>query len=148
MLLHLILLEASCSTEGAACKELIMVAGVSMAGEAGRGHHSLSCTGEEVDHAVLCCKVQLESFQARQELRGFAGQTFEELAWICLNHLQIQIGIFKMRTRMRVSDIIQLEPSETKQVFLNGFTSAQICLLYSHVRFNSVQYFDAFYNQL
>ena len=120
-----------------------------VAGEDGRGQHSLSCsTGEEVDHAVLCYKVQLKGFQARQELRGFAGQTFEELAWICLNHLQIQIGIFKMRTRMRVSDIIQLEPSETKQVFLNGFTSAQICLLCSHVRFNSVQYFDAFYNQL
>ena len=146
MLLQLILLEASCSTEAAAGKELNRVAGVSMAGEAGRGHHSLSCTGEEVDHAVLCCKVQLKRFQARQELRGFASQAFE-LAWICLNHLQIQIGIFKMRTRMRVSDIIQLEPSETKQVFLNGFTSAQICLLCSHVRFNSVQYFDAFYNR-
>ena len=108
MLLHLILLEASCSTEDAADKELIRVAGVSMAGEAGRGHHSLSCTGEEVDHAVLCCKVQLKRFQTLQELRGFACQAFE-LTWICHNHLQIQIGSFKMS--VRVSDIIQLEPS-------------------------------------
>ena len=91
MLLHLLLLEASCSTEAAACKELIRVAAVSMAGEAGRGQHSLSCsTGEKVDHAVLCCKVQLKRFQARQELRGFAGQTFEGLAFICQNHLQFQ----------------------------------------------------------
>ena len=71
-----------------AVKELIMVAGVSMAGEAGRGHHSLSCTtGEEVDHAVLCCKVQLKRFQARQEPRGFACHTFE-MPWIRHNHLQ------------------------------------------------------------
>ena len=78
-----------------------------MAGEAGRGHHSLSCsTGEEVDHAVLCCKVQPKRFQIRQELRGFACQAFEGLAFICHNHLQIQIGSF------------QLEPSDTNPVFV------------------------------
>ena len=60
--LHLLLLQTSCSTEEAACMKLIaVVAVVSVAGEAGRRHHSLGCRrGEEVDHPMLCCKVQLQ----------------------------------------------------------------------------------------
>ena len=70
MLLRLLLLQTSCSTEEAACVELIRVAGVSMTGEAAGRQHSLSCRrGEEVDNAMLCCKVQLQGVQVLQELR-------------------------------------------------------------------------------
>ena len=101
VLLHL-LLRASCSTKETTCKELIRVAQVSMAREAGRGQHSSSCrSGEEVDHAVLCCKVQLKRLQALQKLRGgFAGQTFEGLVWICHCHLQFPKDSFNARTRI------------------------------------------------
>ena len=83
MFLHLLLLQTSCSTEEAACMKLIRVAGVGVAGEVGRRHHSLGCRcGEEVDHPMLCCKVQLQGVQAPQELGGLACKTFKGSAWI------------------------------------------------------------------
>ena len=60
--LHLLLLQARCTTEEAACVELpIRAAGVSMVRVAGRRHHSSSCwKREEVRHPVLCGEVQLQ----------------------------------------------------------------------------------------
>ena len=60
--LHILLLQARCSTEEAACVELtVIAAGVSMVRVAGRRHHSSSCwRRDEVRHPVLCGEVQLQ----------------------------------------------------------------------------------------
>ena len=90
-------------------KLIAVVAVVSVAGEAGRRHHSLGCRrGEEVDHPMLCCKVQLQRVQALQELGGFAGKAFEELAWISHNHLKTPMCSFKERTRMCCGPILKM----------------------------------------
>ena len=77
--LHLLLLQARCSTEEAACEELpIRAARVSMTGELGGRHHSLSCwRGEEVGHPVLCGEVQLHRRKVRKELMRLACQALE-----------------------------------------------------------------------
>ena len=89
--LHILLLQARCSTEEAACVELtVMAAGVSMVRVAGGRHHSSSCSsGEEVGHPVLCGEVQLQRRKIRNELVGFACQTLERMAWIFQNHLEM-----------------------------------------------------------
>ena len=89
--LHLLLLQARCSTEEAACVELtVMAAGVSMARVAGGRHHSSSCSsGEEVGHPMLCDEVQLQRGEIRNELVRFACQTLERMAWIFQNHLEM-----------------------------------------------------------
>ena len=77
--LHLLLLQARCITEEAACAELpIRAAGVSMTGELGGRHHSLSCwRGEEVGHPMLCGEVQLQRRNVRKELVRLACQALE-----------------------------------------------------------------------
>ena len=85
--LHLLLLQARCITEEAACVELpIRAARVSMTGELGGRHHSLSCwRGEEVGHPMLCGEVQLQRGNIRKELVRFACQALERLARIFRN---------------------------------------------------------------
>ena len=77
--LHVLLLQARCITEEAACVELpIRAAGVSMTGELGGRHHSSSCSrGEEVGHPVLCGEVQLQGGKVRKELVRLACQALE-----------------------------------------------------------------------
>ena len=89
--LHLLLLQARCTTEEAACKELpIRTAGVSMTREVCGRHHSSSCSsGEEVGHPVLCGEVQLQRGKIRKELVRFACQALERLARIFRNHLKM-----------------------------------------------------------
>ena len=89
--LHILLLQARCSTEEAACVELpIRAAGVSMVRVAGGRHHSSSCwRREEVGHPVLCGEVQLQRGKIRKELVRFACQAFE-VAWIFHSHLELR----------------------------------------------------------
>ena len=89
--LHVLLLQARCITEEAACAELpIRAAGVSMTGELGGRHHSLSCwRGEEVGHPVLCGEVQLQRGKIRKEVMRVACQAFERVAWIFHSHLEM-----------------------------------------------------------
>ena len=77
--LHVLLLQARCITEEAACAELpIRAARVSMTGELGGRHHSSSCwRREEVGHAVLCGEVQLQRRKVRKELMRLACQALE-----------------------------------------------------------------------
>ena len=89
--LHLLLLQARCTTEEAACEELpIRTAGVSMTREVRGRHHCSSCTrGEEVGHPVLCGEVQLQRGKIRKELMRVACQAFERVAWIFHSHLEM-----------------------------------------------------------
>ena len=90
VLLHLLLLQTRCPTEEAACKKLIWDAGVCVAEEGGRRQHSLSCRrGEDIDHSVLCCKVQLQGGKILQELRRFACQACEGVTRVCHCHLKM-----------------------------------------------------------
>ena len=77
--LHLLLLQARCTTEEAACAELpITAAGVSMTGELGGRHHSSSCwRGEEVGHPMFYVEVQLQGGKVRKELVRLACQALE-----------------------------------------------------------------------
>ena len=77
--LHVLLLQARCITEEAACVELpIRATRVSMTGELGGRHHSSSCwRREEVGHAVLCGEVQLQRRKVRKELVRLACQALE-----------------------------------------------------------------------
>ena len=88
--LHLLLLQARCTTEEAACVELtVIAAGDSMTREVCGRHHSSSCSrGEEVGHPVLCGEVQLHRRKIRKELVRFACQAFE-VAWIFHSHLEM-----------------------------------------------------------
>ena len=89
--LHILLLQARCSTEEAACVELpIRAAGVSMVRVAGGRHHSSSCwRGEEVGHPMLCGEVQLQRGKIRKEVMRVACQAFERVAWIFHSHLEM-----------------------------------------------------------
>ena len=91
MELHILLLQARCTTEEAACIELtVMAAGVSMTREVCGRHHSSSCSsGEEVGHPMLCGEVQLQRGKIRKELVRVACQTLERMAWIFQNHLEM-----------------------------------------------------------
>ena len=77
--LHVLLLQARCITEEAACVELpIRAARVSMTGELGGRHHSSSCwRGQEVGHPVLCGEVQLQRGKVWKELVRLACQALE-----------------------------------------------------------------------
>ena len=79
MELHILLLQARCTTEEAACIELtVMAAGVSMTREVCGRHHSSSCSsGEEVGHPMLCGEVQLQRRKVRKELVRLACQALE-----------------------------------------------------------------------
>ena len=77
--LHILFLQARCTTEEAACVEpTVMAAGVSMVRVAGGRHHSSSCwRREEVGHPVLCGEVQLQRGKVWKELVRLACQALE-----------------------------------------------------------------------
>ena len=89
--LHILFLQARCSTEEAACVELtVIAAGDSMTREVCGRHHSSSCSsGEEVGHPMLCGEVQLQRGKIRKELMRGACQAFERVAWIFHSHLEM-----------------------------------------------------------
>ena len=89
--LHILFLQARCTTEEAACVELtVIAAGDSMTREVCGRHHCSSCTrGEEVGHPVFCGEVQLQRGKIRKELMRVTCQAFERVAWIFHSHLEM-----------------------------------------------------------